>query len=102
MVDRRTDKPDGRPVRPIAISLLVLGMLACGKSQHEYPADIVDNFLSACRSRGGSESACECVLGEIRHRFTAEEYAELEAKVAREDEEAGAVLAEIAAMCQGR
>ena len=88
-------------MRSIAVSLLLLGMLACGKSQHEYPAELIDNFLAACRGRGGSETACECVLAEIRHRFTAEEYADLEAKVAREDEEAGAVLAEVVTVCQG-
>lgn len=89
-------------MRPILACLALLGMLACGKSQHEYPAGLVDNFLAACRGRGGTERACECALGEIRHRFTAEEYVDLEARVSREDEEAGAVLAEVAAMCQGR
>ena len=90
------------PVRSIAVVLLLSALLACSKSQHEYPAEVIDNFLAACRGRGGSETACECGLAEIRHRFTAEEYADLEAKVARENEEAGAVLAEVVTVCQGR
>jgi hypothetical protein len=64
--------------------ILLLTLAACrGEPLHDYPASVVDNFLGACRSNGGSDDACECALDELRRRFTAPAYEALEKGQAR-------------------
>jgi hypothetical protein len=90
-------------VRPTLLLLVTLAALACRREPlHDYPADVVDNFLAACRVRGGSDDACRCSLDALRHRFPAGEYAALEQRVAAGDPGATKLLAEVAGACVGR
>jgi hypothetical protein len=87
-------------VRPILLALLVATAAACSKPLNEFPADVVDNFLSACRSNGGSDDACHCALDGLRRRYTAAEYIALEKKVREGDQVSTKVLAEVVADCR--
>jgi hypothetical protein len=88
-------------VRRVLLTFLATAALACHrKSLHEYPKDVVDNFLAACRSNGGSDTACECALDGLRNRFTADEYVALEKRVQGKDEAAARVLSEVVADCR--
>jgi hypothetical protein len=82
--------------------VLVPLVVACGRPQHEYAAEVVDNFLHACRSRGGSEAACRCALDRIRERYTEDEYRDVERRVAAHDEATVRALADLTAGCRGR
>jgi len=59
------------------VALLAVG---CGSDGHPYPDDVVENFVAACRTRVG-EPTCRCAIGEIRRRFTHDEYAALESRI---------------------
>ena len=88
-------------VRRILLLLLLAPTLACHrKPAHEYPKDVVDNFLAACRSNGGSDDACQCALDGIQNRFTTEEYMALENRVKENDEAATRLLAEVVTDCR--
>ena len=88
-------------VRRILLLLVIATALAChSKPAHEYPKDVVDNFLGACRSNGGSDDACRCALDAIQNRFTADEYVALEARVKANDEAATRLLAELVTDCR--
>jgi len=88
-------------VRRILLLLLTAATLACHrKPANEYPKDLVDNFLGACRSNGGSDDACRCSLEGIQNRFTAEEYTALEKRVKENDEAATRLLTEVVTDCR--
>lgn len=88
-------------MRRILLAVLTTAALACqGKPAHKYPKDVVDNFLAACRSNGGTDDACACALRGLQNRFTAEEYAALEKRVKANDEAATRVLAEVVTHCR--
>jgi hypothetical protein len=88
-------------VRSILLALLAMATLACHREPlHEYPKDVVDNFLAACRSNGASDAACVCALDGLRNRFTADEYVALEKRVQGKDEAAARVLSEVVADCR--
>ena len=97
----RPRNPEAIHVRRILLILLTAATLACHrKPAHEYPKDLVDNFLGACRSNGGSDDACQCALDGIQNRFTAEEYAALEKHVKENDEAATRLLTEVVTDCR--
>jgi hypothetical protein len=88
-------------VRRSLLAFLAIAALACHrKPLNEYPKEVVDNFLAACRSNGASDAACECALDGLRNRFTADEYVALEKKVQGKDEAAARVLSEVVADCR--
>jgi hypothetical protein len=88
-------------VRPILLAILVTMAAACGgEPLHDYPTAVVDNFLGACRSNGGSEDACQCALDGLRGRFTADEYVGLEKKVRDGDQASTKLLAEVVTDCR--
>lgn len=91
-----------RDVRPLLSALAAaVALAACHREPlHEYPKDIVDNFLAACRSNGGSDDACDCSLDGLRRRFTADEYMALEKKVQARDEAATRLLTEVVTDCR--
>ena len=90
-----------RGVRLIGLALLAATALACHREPlHEYPQDVVDNFLAACRGNGGTDDACQCALDGLRNRFTADEYTALEKKVQAKDEAATRLLTEVVTDCR--
>lgn len=69
----------------LIVALLLLGGLAgCRGERHEYPADVVEHFVSACQVRA-DERTCECAIDELRGRYTFEEYQALERRIADPD-----------------
>ena len=87
-----------RRILPILIATIAL---ACHhKPANEYPKDVVDNFLGACRSNGGSDGACQCALDGIQNRYTADEYVALEKRVKENDEAATRLLTEVVTDCR--
>ena len=88
-------------VRATLVALLAVTALACHREPlHDFPKDVVDNFIGACRANGGSEDACRCALDGLRRRFTADEYVALEQKVRTKDEAAARLLTEVVAECR--
>lgn len=87
-------------MRSILLALLVTTAVACGEPLHDYPTSVVDNFLGACRSKGGSADACQCALDGLRRRYTADEYEALEKKVRDGDQASTRLLAEVVADCR--
>ena len=88
-------------MRYILLVLFAATALACHhKPANEYPKDVVDNFLGACRSNGGSDGACQCALEGIQNRYTAEEYVALEKRVKENDEAATRLLTEVVTDCR--
>ena len=49
-----------------------------------YPAELVENFLTACEQRGDRRS-CHCTIDAIRRRFTIDEYRAMEARIEKGD-----------------
>ena len=39
-----------------------------------YPAEVEQNFITACEANGGSTSQCSCALDEVKKEFTFEEF----------------------------
>ena len=88
-------------VRRILLVLVAATALACHrKPANEYPKDVVDNFLGACRSNGGSDAACQCALEGIQNRYTADEYVALEKRVKENDQAATRLLTEVVTDCR--
>ena len=88
-------------MRRTLLLLLTATALAChSKPAHEYSKELVDNFLGACRSNGGSDDACRCALDGIQNRFTAEEYMALEKSVKENDQAATRLLTEVVTDCR--
>jgi len=62
------------------LSIFIL-MLSC-KTKHEYPADIIPNFMNNCqRQSGGKQQACACVIEQIQYKFTLEEFIRFDASM---------------------
>ncbi len=67
--------------RAVAIALVTLAA-ACGREPaNEYPAEVVENFVAACRTRT-NEAACRCAIDELRDRFPWERFQALERRMA--------------------
>lgn len=88
-------------VKPSVVATLLLVLAAgCtpGPPPNPYPPELVDNFMTGCRQRS-SASICECALGRIQRRWTADEFQQLDKTLG---EAAAAQIAETVAACAGR
>jgi hypothetical protein len=94
-----TGKMRARLTRWTAAALLVVAS-ACTQEPppNPYPADLVENFMAGCQRRS-SESICECALGRIQRRWTADEFRRLDETMG---DQAAAQIAETVAPCAGR
>ena len=83
-------------------AVLVALAAGCAKEPppNPYPQELVDNFMTGCRQRS-SASICECALGRIQRRWTAEEFQRLDETLGDGDA-AAAQIAETVAACAGR
>ncbi len=48
-----------------------------------YPSDVRQNFLEACRTAGSTASKCRCALELVEQEFTLSEFVQLDAEMAR-------------------
>ena len=56
---------------------------ACGREPaHDYPAEVVDNFVAACRTRA-PEPTCRCAIDRLQDRFAWDEFRIHEARMAK-------------------
>ena len=76
--------------RALAVVLLLLAGACAREPVNEYPADVVDNFIGACRTRAPEET-CRCAIDRLRDRFPWEAFREIERRMA-----AGEVPPEVA------
>ena len=76
----------------------MLAGCASAPPPNPYPEDVVANFMTGCKRRA-NESVCECALGRIQRRWTADEFRALEATLG---DAAGEQIAETVAACAGR
>ena len=86
---------------PLAVLVAALVALAgCAKEPplNPYPDDLIANFMKGCRQRA-SQQICDCGLGKIQRRWTAEEFRALDKTMG---EAAAAQIAETVAPCAGR
>ena len=90
-----------RAMRRLAPVLFVLLAAGCRAPGHEYPPDVVENFMRACTARGTSEAACRCSLDGIRRLYAPDDYRALEARIARGEKPPQEIL-DLAADCGGR
>lgn len=86
----------------VLVSLLLVLVAGCAKEPppNPYPQELVDNFMTGCRQRS-SASICECALGRIQRRWTADEFQKLDQTLGDGDA-AAAQIAETVAACAGR
>lgn len=90
-------------VKSTVLASLLLALAAgCAKEPppNPYPQELVDNFMTGCRQRS-SASICECALGRIQRRWTADEFQKLDQTLGDGDA-AAAQIAETVAACAGR
>jgi len=66
--------------RALAVILLLLAGACAREPANEYPADVVDNFIGACRTRA-PEKTCRCAIDRLRDRFPWEEFRDIERKL---------------------
>ena len=66
--------------RVATIALLAAG---CGGSPpNPYPQEVVDNFVTSCRTRA-EERVCRCAIDRIERRYTLDEFRAFEDRMAR-------------------
>jgi len=63
--------------------VVLLGVaMACNRTPtHDYPAEVVDNFVGACRTRA-PEAACQCAIDRLRDAIPYETFRGLEQRMA--------------------
>jgi hypothetical protein len=72
-------------VTPAAgLALLLLAGACSHEPANEYPPEVVDNFIGACRTRA-PEVACRCAIDRLRDRFSWEEFREMERRMRADD-----------------
>lgn len=89
-----------RAIKPMLLALLCALVVSCTQEPppNPYPPDLVENFMAGCQQRS-SKSVCECALGRIQRRWTADEFTQLDQTLG---DEGAAQIAETVAACAGR
>jgi hypothetical protein len=87
-------------LRGWALAAALVAIVGCteGPPPNPYPEELVTNFMTGCRRRA-SRSICECALGRIQRRWTADEFQRLDQTLG---DEGAAQIAETVAACAGR
>lgn len=69
--------------RMLIASLLLLAVAACGGGDtHEYPPEIVANFIKSCEVKG-TKVGCACAIDKIQRAFTLAEFQAFETRMAK-------------------
>jgi hypothetical protein len=86
----------------LSAAVVLLGLLAAacgGGPPNPYPDEVVQNFVTACRT-SAPESVCTCSIDRIQRRFTLDEFREYEARLAQGD--MPKELIDLVAACRGK
>jgi len=67
--------------RALAVVLLLLAGACAREPANEYPSEVVDNFIGACRTRAPEET-CRCAIDRLRDRFPWDEFRGIERRLA--------------------
>lgn len=87
--------------KPLVLSLLVLTLVACGKSDNRYPATVVTNFMNSCQApASGNPELCSCVIEKLQEKLTIEEFTKLDTRMALGDKNVAKQFADIVAPCR--
>lgn len=84
--------------RALAIGMLLATAACTSPPENAYPEDVVENFVSGCRTRT-TETVCRCAIDRLQRRYTLSEFQALEEQVA--EGRGGQALAETVASCAG-
>jgi len=89
----------GRRVALVVVAGALVGLVVALRHEpeptYEYPPEVVDNFIGACRTRA-PEEACRCAIDRLRDRFPWEEFRDMERRMG-----AGEMPAEVAEAVRG-
>jgi len=67
----------------VPVAALVLLAAGCGGSPpNPYPQDVVDNFVTSCRTHA-TEGVCRCAIDKIERRYSIDEFRAFEERMAR-------------------
>ena len=66
--------------RAAALLFVVLALGGCDNGSRDFSEPMRARFLDACRTSGGEEGECECVLENVEEKMTEEEYTDLESQ----------------------
>jgi hypothetical protein len=66
-------------VLSVALSVVSIA-LSVGCSKHTYSPEVVTAFMNACTTKG-TPKLCSCVLDKIQHKYSADQYAEIEVRL---------------------
>lgn len=57
-------------------------LLVCNCStKHDYPANVIQNFMNSCQATsGGNQDCCSYLLDKIQRKYTYEEFSVIETK----------------------
>jgi hypothetical protein len=78
--------------------ITIAGCRACDRG-HPYPAEVIDNFVAACRT-SASEASCQCTIDRLRRLYTYEEFQVVEQRLQAKD--VPLEVGEVVAACSGR
>jgi hypothetical protein len=89
-------------VKTFLVVLLVATAAGCAQAPppNPYPDDLIENFMTGCKQRS-SQAICDCALGRIQRRWTADEFRQLD-KTLGDGDAAAAQIADTVAACAGR
>ena len=78
----------------------MLAMWSCGGGPpNPYPAEIVENFVTSCRTRA-DEKICRCAIDRIERRWSLDEFKAFETRMAAGD--VPKEMVDTIADCRGR
>ena len=80
---RYTGGPVNRRRHRVRVAALVLLAAGCGGSPpNPYPQEVVDNFVTSCRTHA-EERVCQCAIDRIQRRFSLDEFLAFEERIAQ-------------------
>ena len=77
--------------------LLVAVLAGCRDDRHEYPAEVVESFITNCEARA-DQSNCHCAIDRLREAYSYEQFQALEKRLGQR--EAMQEMADVVDQCR--